>query len=61
MLRSDRIQSNESLGPAKDWAELGRRILDVSRKATAMHLASVHRRIEDGGAAKDSPRVVRGG
>ncbi len=45
----------------KGMAEIGRRILDAARVATAVHLAHRARRAATGGAAEELPRVTRGG
>ncbi len=47
--------------PGKDWSEIGQRILDVARVATAVHLARVALEAASGGAAEETPRVTQGG
>ncbi|MBN1341942.1 MAG: hypothetical protein JXQ73_04640 [Phycisphaerae bacterium] len=61
MRRFDSLKDAQGSEPAKDWSELGRRVLETSRIATAVHMAKRARRIGQGGAAEDSPRATQGG
>jgi hypothetical protein len=45
----------------RDWSDLGRKILDVARMATAVHLVGVTGRMGVGDEAEESPSVLRGG
>jgi hypothetical protein len=47
--------------PVRNWTEIGTRILDAARLATAVHLARTAGETATGGAAEDSPRVTQGG
>ncbi len=61
MVPSDQAQNAQTNVPARDWSEIGRRIQESARIATAIHLAGVARRIGNGGTAKESPRKTLGG
>ena len=57
MDRASQPRESRMSGPARDWSQIGRRILDVARVATAVHLVERARRAEHGVEAEESPRV----
>jgi hypothetical protein len=47
--------------PAENWTQIGTRILDAARLATAVHLARTARQTAMGGVAEASPGITQGG